>query len=67
MLSDRGIKVVLLGDAGIGAKTSLLHRFVKGEFPEQTEPTVGVKFLTRRMDVDGAIVELEIWGLCQGT
>ena len=65
MLSDRGIKVVLRGESSIGAKTSLAYRFVTGKFSEFTEATVGAAFLARRLDVDGAQVKFEIWGLCQ--
>ena len=33
-------KLVLLGDQGVG-KSSLALRFVRGEFPEHSEATVG--------------------------
>ena len=56
-------KVVLLGDAGIGAKTSLAYRFVRGVFPEDTAPTVGAEFIAKDLVVDGVRVKLEIWGL----
>ena len=56
-------KVVLLGDAGIGAKTSLLQRFLKGRCDEYPSATVGVEFFTKDLAVDGVRVKLELWGL----
>lgn len=39
-------KLVLLGDQGVG-KSSIALRFVRGQFPEHSEATVGgMKYLT---------------------
>lgn len=61
--STHNAKVVFLGDAGIGAKTSLVLRFVRGVFFEDTGPTVGAEFIPKELVVDGVRVKLEIWGL----
>ena len=57
------MNIVLRGDAGIGAKTSLALRLVKGDFTYNTDPTISVTYWAHRLDVDGVNVKLDIWGL----
>ncbi len=45
-------KIVLIGDSGVG-KTNLLSRFTKGEFNQESKPTIGVEFATKTITVDG--------------
>lgn len=40
------MKVVLLGDSGVG-KSSLLLRFVNNEFTRDGSPTLGAAFLSK--------------------
>mmetsp|Transcript_13351 Transcript_13351/g.38818 ORF Transcript_13351/g.38818 Transcript_13351/m.38818 type:complete len:199 (-) Transcript_13351:291-887(-) len=53
-------KVVIIGDSGVG-KSSLLIRFVRGEFHHQTRSTISAAYLTRRVDVEDRTVQFEIW------
>lgn len=54
-------KVVLLGESGTG-KTSLVMRFVRGQFFALQEPTVGATFLSQVIQVeDGRKIKFEIW------
>jgi len=53
-------KLVLLGDAAVG-KSSCVERFVKNEFFEFQQPTIGAAFLTQTVAVDDYIVKFEIW------
>jgi small GTP-binding protein len=55
-------KLVLLGEASVG-KSCLAHRFVRGEFYEYQEPTIGAAFLTQQVPVgnNSHIVKFEIW------
>ncbi|KAI4324733.1 hypothetical protein MLD38_030190 [Melastoma candidum] len=53
-------KLVLLGDMGTG-KTSLAMRFVKGQFHEYQEPTIGAAFFTQILSLDEATVKFDIW------
>ena len=57
-------KIVLLGEAATGAKTSLAIRFVNDVFDEKVEPTIGAAFRCKVTEVDGIKMKLQIWGLC---
>ncbi|KAK9809172.1 hypothetical protein WJX72_010637 [[Myrmecia] bisecta] len=62
MMLDQGTlqqaKLVLLGDMGAG-KSSLVLRFVKGQFFDYQESTIGAAFLTKTMPEQN--VKFEIW------
>jgi len=51
---------VLLGDAAVG-KSCLVVRFVRDEFFEFQEPTIGAAFLTQTVGLEDATVKFEIW------
>lgn len=53
-------KMVLLGESAVG-KSSLVLRFVKGQFHEYQESTIGAAFLTQTVSVDDTTVKLELW------
>ena len=53
-------KVVLLGESAVG-KSSLVLRFVKGQFHEYQESTIGAAFLTQTVQIDDTTVKFEIW------
>jgi len=53
-------KLVLLGDAAVG-KSCLVVRFVRDEFFEFQEPTIGAAFLTQTVGLEDATVKFEIW------
>lgn len=53
-------KLVLLGDSAVG-KSCLVVRFVRDEFFEFQEPTIGAAFLTQTVALDDATVKFEIW------
>ncbi|CAL1539743.1 unnamed protein product [Lymnaea stagnalis] len=53
-------KLVLLGDQGVG-KSSIALRFVRGQFPEHSEATVGAAFLTQTVQVLGQTLKFDIW------
>lgn len=43
---DALLKIVLIGDSGVG-KSNLLSRFVKNEFNLESKTTIGVEFATK--------------------
>jgi len=53
-------KLVLLGESAVG-KSSLVLRFVKGQFHEFQESTIGAAFLTQTLCLDDTTVKFEIW------
>merc|ERR1711991_113198 len=53
-------KLVLLGESAVG-KSSLVLRFVKGQFMEYQESTIGAAFLTQTVVLDDLTVRFEIW------
>ncbi|XP_073144787.1 ras-related protein RHN1-like isoform X1 [Henckelia pumila] len=53
-------KLVLLGDMGTG-KTSVALRFVKGQFFEHQEATIGAAFFTQILSLPEATVKFDIW------
>ena len=54
------LKVVLLGDGGVG-KSSLMNRFVSGKFDSQSFHTIGVEFLNKDVALDNESYTLQIW------
>ncbi|ESO08200.1 hypothetical protein HELRODRAFT_110414 [Helobdella robusta] len=53
-------KLVLLGESAVG-KSSLVLRFVKGQFYEHQESTIGAAFLTQTINLDDMVIKFEIW------
>ncbi|XP_031271620.1 ras-related protein RABF2a-like isoform X2 [Pistacia vera] len=53
-------KLVLLGDVGAG-KSSLVLGFVKEQFVEFQESTIGAAFFSQTLAVNDANVKFEIW------
>lgn len=66
-------KVILVGDAGVG-KTSLLRWYVRREYADDTDSTIGVDFNVRKLIVrvadpslaallgeDAPVVKLQVW------
>lgn len=59
----RHYKLVLLGDSSVG-KSCLVAQFVRGEFHDFQEPTIGAAFLTAQLALDDSssnTIRLEIW------
>ncbi|CAA6672564.1 unnamed protein product [Spirodela intermedia] len=53
-------KLVLLGDMGTG-KTSLVLRFVKGQFHDHQESTIGAAFFSQTLSLNEGTVKFDIW------
>jgi len=54
-------KLVLLGESAVG-KSSLVLRFVKDQFDDYRESTIGAAFLTQTVQLDDSTtVKFEIW------
>ena len=54
------LKILILGDSGIG-KTSLLLQYVDGYFPTLYISTIGVEFKTKIITLNEMKIKLQIW------
>eukprot|EP01084_Bolivina_argentea_P024829 46231_1 len=59
-VKPREVKVVLLGDAGVG-KSSLAAMFVTQKFTPHSESTIGANFLCKQMTVGNISFKFQIW------
>lgn len=58
---DYQFRIILIGDSTVG-KSSLLKYFTDGKFAEVSDPTVGVDFFARLIQVtDGTRIKLQLW------
>lgn len=58
---DYQFRIILIGDSTVG-KSSLLKYFTDGKFSELCDPTVGVDFFARLIEVkNGVRVKLQLW------
>lgn len=58
---DYQFRLILIGDSTVG-KSSLLKYFTDGKFAEVCDPTVGVDFFARLIEVKSGIrVKLQLW------
>lgn len=55
-------KVLLLGDGAVG-KTSLVHRYVEGQFEDRYKATIGVDIFSKSVSTPNGDVELQLWDL----
>lgn len=53
-------KLVLLGDMGAG-KSSMVLRFVRGQFFEYQESTIGAAFFSQTLALNETTIKFEIW------
>ena len=57
---DYSLKVVVVGDSGVG-KTCFLLRFVRDQWEGETQPTLGVEFLTKVVSTETHRIQLQLW------
>ncbi|EAS00697.1 small guanosine triphosphatase family Ras family protein (macronuclear) [Tetrahymena thermophila SB210] len=60
MSKARDIKVVILGDAGVG-KTSILNRFSNKGFDENSQTTLGASFIPKVLTRGDKTYKFQIW------
>lgn len=61
MARTTSFKLVLLGESAVG-KSSLVLRFVRNEFSDFRESTIGAAFLTQSVNLDeSTTIKFEIW------
>mmetsp|Transcript_65867 Transcript_65867/g.183526 ORF Transcript_65867/g.183526 Transcript_65867/m.183526 type:complete len:233 (-) Transcript_65867:118-816(-) len=60
MQYDHLVKLLLIGDSGVG-KSSLLCKFADGKFSTHITQTVGMDFKVKMLDLGGRRVKLQVW------
>jgi small GTP-binding protein len=60
ILRDKQIKLLLIGDSGVG-KSCCLLRFSEDSFTPSFITTIGIDFKIRTIELDGKRVKLQIW------
>ena len=55
-------KILLLGDGAVG-KTSLVNRYVKGQFSDRYKATIGVDIFSKEVSSQNGDVTLQLWDL----
>ena len=54
-------RLILIGDSTVG-KSTLLRVFTDGQFTETCDPTVGVDFFARTIEIKNGIrIKLQLW------
>ena len=57
------LKTLVAGDSGVG-KTTLVRRFVKGEFIDSTTISVGVEFFLKQVEINQKTnCHLQLWDI----
>jgi small GTP-binding protein len=59
-LYDKWLKISVIGDSGNG-KTTLINKFVNGEFFEERCSTIGLDFRTKIIENDNKKIKIKIW------
>ncbi|XP_043083774.1 EF-hand calcium-binding domain-containing protein 4A isoform X2 [Puntigrus tetrazona] len=57
---QRVFKVVFLGNSAVG-KSSFIHHYCSGHFPNNLASTVGMDFQVRSVMLDSTLVALQLW------
>jgi small GTP-binding protein len=53
-------KLVFVGDQAVG-KSSIITRFIKNQFDPTHNPTVGIDFVSKNLNISGTAVRLQLW------
>ncbi len=58
-MNDGQIKIVLIGDSGVG-KTTMIQSYLS-QMPEKfTNPTVGSMFFSKTLNIEGKVYSLQV-------
>lgn len=57
---SREIKIILLGDSGVG-KTSIIHLYINKEFNDTMPATVGLEFQQKIININGETIKISIY------
>lgn len=57
---DYIFKYIVIGDSGTG-KTSLCNSFVQNRFDPYHDPTIGIDFFSKIIDIDKRQIKVQVW------
>ena len=57
---DYMLKYIIIGDSSVG-KSNILMKYLKGKFYEEFQPTIGVEFGAKNLEIDKKIYRIQIW------
>ena len=60
MSATQRYKIVLLGEGRVG-KTSILLRYIRGEYTDQQTSTIQASYLDKKISTGGSTVNLSVW------
>ncbi|KAG5667268.1 hypothetical protein PVAND_015255 [Polypedilum vanderplanki] len=60
LTSSIKLKILVIGESGVG-KTSLMLRFVDDSFDANEQPTIGVDFRVKSLEIDGQRLQIQAW------
>lgn len=58
--SDFQLKLVLVGDSGVG-KSNIISKFTKNEFNFESKTTIGVEFASKVVEIGDKCIKVQIW------
>lgn len=58
--SDFQLKIVLVGDSGVG-KSNIISKFTKNEFNFESKTTIGVEFASKVVSIGEKSIKVQIW------
>jgi Ras-related protein Rab-11A len=58
--SDFQLKLVLVGDSGVG-KSNIISKFTKNEFNFESKTTIGVEFASKTVSIGDKSIKVQIW------
>ncbi|XP_063287532.1 ras-related protein Rab-7a-like [Pelobates fuscus] len=60
MFSRKHLKLLLIGNAGVG-KSALMHQYVNSRFSNHYRATIGADFFTKEVRIGEKLVTVQIW------
>ncbi len=57
---DRSIKVILIGDTGVG-KTNILSRLINNKFEEKHNPSLSLEYSNHTIKINNYVIRMQIW------
>lgn len=57
---DYVFKYILVGDASVG-KSTLLNYYINRQFTDSNNPTMGVEFATKKVQINDKVIKLQLW------